>query len=79
MTRGVLPTISMYTHAVILVTGPLSQYLPPSEWIMCELGVFPSSLENNLLKVDKILGLPFFRQENKTSKDSKGRFSIYCD
>ena len=27
--------------------------------------------------VDKILGLTFFRQE-KTSKDSKGRFSIYC-
>ena len=28
--------------------------------------------------VDKILGLTFFRQE-KTSKDSKGRFSIYCN
>ena len=44
---------------------------------MCELGVFPSFLENDLLKVDKILGLTFLRQE-KTWKDSKRRFSIYC-
>ena len=39
----------------------IQQYLPPSEWIMCELGVFPIFLENNLLKVDKILGLSFFK------------------
>ena len=39
---------------------------------MCELGVFPIFLENDLLKVDKILGLTFLRQE-KTSKDSKRR------
>ena len=44
---------------------------------MCELGVFPIFLENDLLKVDKIQQLPFLRQE-KTSKDSKRRFSIYC-
>ena len=56
----------------------IQQYSPPSEWIMCELGVFPIFLENDLLKVDKILGLTFFRQEN-TSKDSKRRFSIYCN
>ena len=55
----------------------IQQYSPPSEWIMCELGVFPIFLEKDLLKVDKILGLTFLRQE-KTSKDSKGRFSIYC-
>ena len=54
----------------------IQQYSPPSEWIMCELGVFPFS-ENDLLKVNKILGLTFLRQE-KTSKDSKRRFSIYC-
>ena len=30
---------------------------------MSELGVFPSFLENDLLKVDKILGLTFLRQE----------------
>ena len=53
------------------------QYSPPSEWIMCDLGVFPIFLESDLLKVDKILGLTFLRQE-KTSKDSKRRFSIYC-
>ena len=60
--------------------GPLSrtirEYLPPSEWIMCELGVFPTFLENDLLKVDKILGLTFLRKE-KTWKDSIRRFSIY--
>ena len=29
---------------------------------MCELGVLPSFLENDVLKVDKILGLTFLRQ-----------------
>ena len=41
----------------------IQQYSPPREWIMCELGVFPIFLENDLLKVDKILGLTFLRQE----------------
>ena len=40
----------------------IQQYSPPSEW-MCVLGVFPMFLENDLLKVDKILGLTFLRQE----------------
>ena len=35
---------------------------------MCELGVFPIFLENDLLKVDKILGLTFFKE----SKDFEG-------
>ena len=39
----------------------IQQYSPPREWIMCELGVFPIFLENDLLKVDKILGLTFFK------------------
>ena len=55
----------------------IQQYSPPSEWIMCELGVFPIFLENDLLKVDKILGLTFF----KARKDLKGfkmAFFIYC-
>ena len=77
---------SIYTHGDLgdlsNLIGSLSrtiqQYSPPSKWIMCELGVFPIFLENDLLKVDKILGLTFFRQEN-TSKDSKRRFSIYCN
>ena len=46
----------------------IQQYSPPSEWTMCELGVFPIFLENNLLKVDKILGLTFF----KARKDLEG-------
>ena len=44
---------------------------------MCKLGFFPFFLEKDLWKVDKILGLTFLRQE-KTSMDSKRRFSIYC-
>ena len=55
----------------------IQQYSPPNEWIRCELGVFPIFLENDLLKVNKILGLTFLRQE-KTRKDSIRRFSIYC-
>ena len=35
---------------------------------MCELGVFPIFIENDLSKVDKILGLAFF----KARKDSEG-------
>ena len=40
-----------------------------------ELDVFPIFLEHDLLKVDKIIGLTFLRQE-KTWKDSIQRFSI---
>ena len=39
----------------------IQQYSPPSEWIMCEFGVFPIFLENDLLKVHKILGLTSFK------------------
>ena len=46
----------------------IQQYSPPSEWIMCELGVFPIFLENDLLKVDKILRLTSF----KARKDLEG-------
>ena len=47
----------------------IQRYSPPSEWIMCELGVFPIFfLENDLLKVDRILGLTFF----KARKDLEG-------
>ena len=49
---------------------------------MCELGVFPIFLENDLLKVDKIQGLTFFLRQEKSWKDSIRdiirRFSIYC-
>ena len=40
---------------------------------MCELGVFPISLENDLLKVDKILGLTFF----KVRKDLEGFNTVF--
>ena len=60
----------VYTHSLILVifksnligllSRTIQQYSPPSEWIMCQLGVFPIFLENYLLKVDKILDLEGF-------------------
>ena len=46
----------------------IQQCSPPSEWIKCELGVFPIFLENDLSKVDKILGLTLF----KARKDLDG-------
>ena len=46
---------------------------------MCELAVFPIPfLENDRLKDDKILAVYFFLRQEKTSKDSKRRFSIHC-
>ena len=39
----------------------IQQYSPPTEWIMCELCVFPIFLENDLSKLDEILGLMFFK------------------
>ena len=55
----------------------IQQYSPPSEWIMCELGFCHIFLVKDLLKVDKILGLTFYRAKT-TSKDSKQCFSTYC-
>ena len=68
--------ISVYTlsdlgdlsNLIVSLSRTIQQYSPPSEWIMWELGVFPIFLENDLLKVDKILGLTFF----KARKDSEG-------
>ena len=40
---------------------------------MCELGVFPNFLENDLSKVDKILRLTFFKAR-KYSKGLKTEF-----
>ena len=59
----VIMSISIYTlsdlgdlsNLIGSLSRTIQQYSPPSEWIMCELGVFPIFLENNLLKVAKIL------------------------
>ena len=66
--RG-LSLISIYTlsdlgdlsNLIGSLSRTIQQYSPPSEWIMCEVGVFPIFLEKDLLKVDKILGLTFFQ------------------
>ena len=71
-----ISTISIYTlsdlgdlsNLIGSLSRTIQQYSPPSEWIMCELGVFPIFLENDLLKVDKILGLTSF----KARKDLEG-------
>ena len=46
----------------------IQPYSPPSEWIMCQLGVFSIFFEIDLLKVDKIQGLTFF----EARKDLEG-------
>ena len=72
-----LSDLGVLSNLIGSLSLTIQQYSPPSEWIMRELGVFPIFLENDLLIVDKILGLTILKQE-KTSKDSKRRFSIYC-
>ena len=56
-----LSDLSDLSNLIGSLSRTIQQYSPPSEWIMCELGVFPIFLENDLLKVDKILGLTFFQ------------------
>ena len=68
--------LGIFTHYSPRFQRVIDKYSAPSEWIICELVFFPILLENDLLKVDKILGLTFFTQE-KTSRDSKRRFSTY--
>jgi len=71
-----IAVISIYTlsdlgdlsNLIGSLSRTIQQYSPPSEWIMFELGVFPIFLENDLLKVDKILALTFF----KARKDLEG-------
>ena len=41
--------------------GIIVKYSPASEWIMCEFRLFPIFVENDPSKVDKILGLMFFK------------------
>jgi len=66
--KAKISVVSIYTlsdlgdlsNLIGSLSRTIQQYSPPSEWIMCELGVFALFLENDLLKVDKILGLTFF-------------------
>ena len=84
----IITLISIYTlsdlgdlsNLIGSLSRTIQQYSPPSEWIMCELGVFHIFLENDLLKVDKILGLTFLRQVQSwkdSIRDIVRRFSIY--
>ena len=43
---------------------------------MCELGVFPNFLENDLLKVDRILGLTFLRGKKRLQGFKKAFFHL---
>ena len=43
---------------------------------MCELGVFPIFLENDLLQVDKILGLTFFNARKDLEGFSTAFFNL---
>ena len=59
------------------VSRTIQQYSPPSEWIMCELGVFPIFLEKDLLKVDKTLGLTFLKARKDLEEFNTASFN-YC-
>ena len=48
------------SNLIGLLSRTIQQYSPPSER-MCELGVFPIFLENDLLKLEKLLGLTPFK------------------
>ena len=50
----------------------IQQCSPPSEWVMCELCLFPIFLENDLLKVYKILGFL-----SVTVSEFCGRWIVY--
>ena len=69
-----LSDIGDLSNLIGSLSRTIQQYSPPSEWIMCELGVFHIFLENDLLKVDKILGLTFF----KASTVLEGFNTRYC-
>ena len=56
------------SNLICWLSRTVQQHSPPSKCIMYELGVFPFFLENDLLKVDRILGLTFF----KARKDFEG-------
>ena len=63
-----LSDLSALSNLIGSLSRTIQQYSPPSEWIMCELGVFPIFLESDLFNVDKILGLTLF----KAGKDFEG-------
>ena len=63
-----LSDLGYLSNLIGSLSRTIQQYSPPSKWIMCELGVFPIFSEKDLLKVDKILGLTFF----KVRKDLEG-------
>ena len=62
-----------------LLSRTIQQYSPPSEWIMCELGVFPIFFfRERSFKSRQNPRADFFLRQEKTWKDSIRRFSIYC-
>ena len=81
--NGIL-SISIYTlsdlgdlsNMIGSLSPTIQQCSPPSEWIMCELGVFPIFLENDLLKVDKILGLTFFKARKDLERFNTAFFNL---
>ena len=83
-TNNWIYSISIYTlsdlgdlnNLIGLLSRTIQQYSPPSEWIMCELGVFPIFLETNLLKVDKILALTFFWGKKRLGRIQYGVFQF---
>ena len=74
--RDLHNSLLVYSNLIGSLSRTIQQYSPPSEWIMCELGVFPIFLRIIFLNSTKSQGWHFLGQE-KTSNISKRRFSIY--
>ena len=53
----------------------IQQYSPPSEWIMCELGVFSIFFREPSFKSRQNPSADLFLRQEKTWKDSIRRFS----
>ena len=62
------------SNLIASLSRTIQQYLPPSEWIMCELGFFPIFLKNDLLKVHKTLGLNFSLRKKRLRRIQNGVF-----
>ena len=75
-----LSDLGDFSNLIGSLSRTIQQYSPPSEWIMCELGVFPIFLRERerSFKSGKNPSVDFFLRQEKTLKDSKRRFSIYC-
>ena len=62
------------SNLIGFLSRTVQQYSPPSEWIMCELGVFPNFFRERSVKSRQNPRVDFFFWERKHSKGLKTAF-----